>query len=415
MRILHVHGRYYQEGGAETGLRALVEFQQASGHEPGVIYADRPPAQVVNDCPTYFCSPSHGWRSGLRALPEFKSAVADFAPDLVHLHVVQYDISPVVLRWLTKNLPTVMTIHDTLTLCPKPVGGRDRKLSARILPDGTPCTLAMGNACLKAGCLAEMLRSEGAASLATALAEKFWRKCLYRQMDRLLVNSAFTRAELVRNRIPAGRIEVLPVPLHIPPEWSAAAEPHPANPPLLLFVGQLSIVKGAGDFVAMLERLQDMPWQAGMVGAGPERARIEARLRNSGLDRRVGLHGAVARKELAGFYRRASLLVFPTLAPESLGLVGLEAMWFGCPVVAYNVGAIHEWLQDGRNGRLVKPGEITLLANCLRGLLENRPQLASLREQAAKTARQWLSTNRGPATFNELYLNVRKERHADRH
>jgi glycosyltransferase involved in cell wall biosynthesis len=183
----------------------------------------------------------------------------------------------------------------------------------------------------------------------------------------------------------------------------------------LLFVGQLSAIKGAGDFVAALGQIRELPWQASMVGDGPERAGIEAEIKALGLDQRIKLHGYVARKNLAGIYRRASLLVFPTFAPESLGMVGIEAMWFGIPVVAYDVGAIREWLQTGKNGYLVKPGEIRLMADCIRSLLENKPQLESFRLQARNSARHWLDANRVQLSFNELYLNVIEGNHANRH
>lgn len=415
MRILHVHGSYYQEGGAETYLRSLIEAQQADGHEPAILYADKVPPASANTCPVYFCRPSHGLRSGWRVLPEFKKTVTAFSPDLIHLHVVQYNISPVVLRWLAQVCPTVMTVHDTLTLCPKPVMAKTRELTARILPDGTPCTLAMGIACLKTGCLSVLLRNQGLASFAATLVEKLWRRRLCHRIDRLIVNSDFTRSDLVRNHIPATRIDVIPVPLNIPAEWDTAGHAHPAETPHLLFVGQLSTIKGASDFVAALAQINDLPWQAGMVGDGPERPQIETALKTLDLDRRVTLHGYVARKNLADHYRQATMLVFPTFAPESLGLVGIEAMWFGLPVVAYDVGAIREWLQHGKNGYLVNPGEVHLLAERIRSLLGNRPQLERFRHQAAETARQWLAVNRSENSFNELYLKVIEEKHAHRH
>lgn len=407
MRILHVHGSYYREGGAETYLRSLIEAQQACGHEPAILYADRAPAAEHPPCPVYWCPPSHGLRSGMRALPAYRKAVADFVPDLIHLHVVQYQVSPVVLSWLVKVAPTVMTVHDTLTLCPKPVTGQSRVLSARILPDGTPCTQAMGMACLTAGCLTALLRSAGLRTVAVALGEKLWRRRLYRRVNRLVVNSAFTQADLIRNGIPATAIDVLPVPPEIPGEWNASGQEQETLP-RLLFVGQLSLLKGAVDFIAVLRQLEDLPWRASMVGDGPERPRVEAELSAAGLGERVSLHGYVPRKEMARYYRGATALVLPTLAPESLGLVGIEALWFGTPVVAYDVGAIREWLRDGSNGFLCHPGDTAQMASGLRALLTDAPQRQQLRQQAGASARQWLAACSFPTAFNELYRQIRE-------
>lgn len=414
MRILHLHGRYYEEGGAETYLRTLIHSQLQQGHDLAVIFADEVPVTApAGMCETYFCGASHGLRSGMRLLPEFKRVVAGFSPDIIHLHVVQYDISPIILRWLSKTYPTVMTMHDTLTFCLKPVKGKVRSLSARIMPDGSPCTMALGSSCLKAGCLLALLRNEGIRSSVMALLERYWRRHLYRFINKIVVNSQFTKTELIRNHIAQEKIEVFPVPLNIPGTWFRSAKSPPA-PPHLLFVGQLSTVKGAVEFVTVLGQLKGFSWKASMVGEGPDRVTVEKEIIRLGLDNQVELHGYIPRDELAPLYRRASIFVFPTLAPESLGLVGIEAMWFGLPVVAYNVGAIHEWLEDGSNGYLVSPGAIEIMAERIRRLLENKTRYEELSVQAIQSAQKWLDSNHSRSAFNALYVEVTGGENADR-
>ncbi len=415
MRILHVHGRYYAEGGAETYLRSLVKAQLQQGHELAVIYADETPVNGIDTCMAYFCGASHGLRSGMSLLPEFKRVVANFTPDIIHLHVVQYDISPVILRWLIKTHPTVMTMHDTLTFCLKPVKGVTRKLSARILPDGSPCTKSMGSSCLKAGCLMSSLQNEGLRSFVVTLLERFWRRHLYSSINRMIVNSQFTKSELVRNHIVKENIKVIPAPLTIPEQWSRGDSSLSSATPHLLFVGQLSTIKGAREFVAILGQLKDIPWKGSMVGEGPDRVQIEKEIKRLGLDERIELHGYVPRHELASFYRQASILVFPTLAPESLGLVGIEAMWFGLPVVAYDVGAIHEWLQDGGNGYLVSPGANKIMAERIRGLLENKSRYEEFCHQATYSAQKWLDADHSQSGFKDLYVEVTGGGNVDRY
>ncbi len=308
----------------------------------------------------------------------------------------------------------VMTMHDTLTFCLKPVKGKTHELSARILPDGSPCTKAMGSACLKAGCLLSTLQSEGLRSTVVSLVEKFWRRRLYRGIDSIIANSHFTKSELTRNQIAAENVEIIPVPPSIPEQWTARLDSS-VDPPLLLYVGQMSSIKGASEFVAALKQVKGLSWKASMIGDGPDRETIEAEIRQAGLDKQIELHGFVARQDMAAFYRRASILVFPTLAPESWGLVGIEAMWFGLPVIAYDVGAINEWLQDGSNGYLVKPGEIETIAKRIRGLLENKSRYGELRIQAKKSTQRWLNTDHFRSAVNQLYVDVTGGRNADRH
>jgi glycosyltransferase involved in cell wall biosynthesis len=64
------------------------------------------------------------------------------------------------------------------------------------------------------------------------------------------------------------------------------------------------------------------------------------------------------------------MVVIPSLIPEAFGLVGIEAMTFGKPVVAFDSGGIREWLIDGETGFLVKRGDIRGLGDRISQLLK---------------------------------------------
>ncbi len=80
---------------------------------------------------------------------------------------------------------------------------------------------------------------------------------------------------------------------------------------------------------------------------------------------------------MADAYRACHLVVMPSIAPESFGLVGVEAMSFGKPVVAFAAGGITEWLEDGVTGLLADHRDVEHLARQLRRLIVSR----ELREQ----------------------------------
>lgn len=67
-------------------------------------------------------------------------------------------------------------------------------------------------------------------------------------------------------------------------------------------------------------------------------------------------YGVLSREELNQFYQSIDVLLFPTLLEESLGLSPIEAMAFGVPVIASEIGAVSEYVVDGKNGFLVSPG-----------------------------------------------------------
>src|SRR5215472_14084586 len=103
--------------------------------------------------------------------------------------------------------------------------------------------------------------------------------------------------------------------------------------------------------------------------------------------------GALRNEALADLYRSAEALVFPSLLgrrhqQEGMGLVPLEAIACGCPVIASRLPAVTEIVQEGKTGLLFAPGDAAGLASCIDrlladpasaadGLVEARPALAA--------------------------------------
>jgi glycogen synthase len=145
----------------------------------------------------------------------------------------------------------------------------------------------------------------------------------------------------------------------------------------LLSVGRLDERKGIHIAVEALAHLPETA-TLDIVGRGDDR--YEAALRDltsaRGLDGRVRF-GVTDRSALSGRYGEADVLVFPTLWEEPFGLVPVEAMACGTPVVATGTGGSAEFLIDGFNCLLVPPGDPAALAAAVRRLSED----ADLRER----------------------------------
>jgi glycosyltransferase involved in cell wall biosynthesis len=88
-------------------------------------------------------------------------------------------------------------------------------------------------------------------------------------------------------------------------------------------------------------------------------------------------------KEIKSLYQQAAVVVVPSLWPEPFGMVGIEALNHGKPVVAFNVGGVSEWLKHGENGFLVPPKDISRLAAAIETILTN-PGLAHRMGQRAR-------------------------------
>jgi glycosyltransferase involved in cell wall biosynthesis len=134
--------------------------------------------------------------------------------------------------------------------------------------------------------------------------------------------------------------------------------------PMILFVGLDWKRKGGPDLVEAFKLVREKHTEAMLtiVGAEPD-------LHIPGCE----VVGKVPPDALDPYYQQASVFCLPTYL-EPFGIVFIEAMTAHLPIVATRVGAIPDFVEEGRNGFLVEPGDIPGLANALVQLLEN-PEL----------------------------------------
>ncbi len=125
--------------------------------------------------------------------------------------------------------------------------------------------------------------------------------------------------------------------------------------PTLLFVGRPDPLKG-GDLLIQAAGLLQQPADVVMIGGNleddPELERLREAARAQGLADAVRFVGAVPQEELPRYYSAADLMVVPSYY-ESFGLVAVEALACGTPVIATKVGGLQYIVQDGENGFLV--------------------------------------------------------------
>ncbi|KPV50451.1 glycosyl transferase family 1 [Kouleothrix aurantiaca] len=145
---------------------------------------------------------------------------------------------------------------------------------------------------------------------------------------------------------------------------------------VLLSVSRLERNKGYHILAEALARLRpQLPprWRWLLVGQGKERAALEAQVRQLGIAEHVTFVGKLSDNELHSLYEEIDLFVHPTLY-EGSSLVTLEAMIHRKPVVASAAGGIPDKVFDGRNGTLVRPGDVNDLAAKLAAALAARAQ-----------------------------------------
>jgi glycosyltransferase involved in cell wall biosynthesis len=152
--------------------------------------------------------------------------------------------------------------------------------------------------------------------------------------------------------------------------------------PLLLYVGRLGAEKEIERIKPVLEAIPGA--RLAIVGNGPNRAELESHFAGTN----TYFVGYLEGEQLAAAYAVADAFVFPSRT-ETLGLVLLEAMAAGCPVVAARSGGIPDIVTDGKNGYLFDPEDPDGAIVATQKLLADPEANLHLRENARVEAERW--------------------------
>ncbi len=184
--------------------------------------------------------------------------------------------------------------------------------------------------------------------------------------------------------------------------WTAAVGRHTR---FLLFVGRLSKEKNLSFLVDALSELvaAGRDYYLIIVGDGPDRLRVAAQAEKMGLARRVVFTGALIPSQVQQFYRAADVFVFAS-PHETQGLVLLEAMANGLPVVAVDSPASSELTGGGDSGLLV-PADPSQMAAAVRRVAET-PEVSERLGQRGRERAAQFSTTAMTAHLEDFYYEL---------
>ncbi|HRD41260.1 MAG TPA: glycosyltransferase family 1 protein [Prochlorococcaceae cyanobacterium AMR_MDS_5431] len=280
--------------------------------------------------------------------PAVAEVLEKFSPDIVHV------INPAVLGlggiWLAKikNLPLVASYHTHLPKYLEYYGmGILEPLLWELLKAAH--NQALLNLCTSTAMVDELSRK---GIQHTAL----WQRGVDTDLFRPELRSVLMRKKLLNGRSDTGA--------------------------LLLYIGRLSAEKQIERIRPVLEALPDA--RLALVGDGPYRQQLERIFQGTA----TNFVGYLGGEELASAYASADAFLFPS-STETLGLVLLEAMAAGCPVVGANRGGIPDIVTNGINGYLYEPEEENSLTTATQKLLGNNEKRLALREAARQEAERW--------------------------
>ncbi|MGW2720053.1 glycosyltransferase [Streptomyces sp. NPDC001492] len=351
MHILVVHNRYAsaQPSGENRVVDQEVELLRAAGHRVEVFERRSDDIGAMSLLSKVAVPLRVPWNPAVRT--ELAAKLRTERPDVVHVHNVFPLLSPAVLAACADaGVPAVATLHNYTQVCPP----------GTLQRDGRPCTECVGSAlplpAVRHGCY----RGSRLATVPLAISLSANRRRWWSGVERFFCISAAQRHTLVQAGMPAER---LAVKHNFVPDPGATREGDGEH---LLYLGRLAEAKG----VRLLMTAWDELAASGGVGVplviagtGPLEPEVTAWAAGRDDVRHVGLlDTAECQKAVA----RSVAVVAPSTWLEAFGLVVVEAMAAGVPVVAAGHGAFVELVEDGVTGLLHEPGESASLASCIR-------------------------------------------------
>jgi len=145
-----------------------------------------------------------------------------------------------------------------------------------------------------------------------------------------------------------------------------------------------------------------------LIGGGKQDKYLLNMINDYELTDKIIVKGSLSQKELVSYYLQMDVFVFPTLLPESLGLVGLEAMACGVPVIGSKIGGLEGYIKPGYNGTLFEPGNYKELADrILEFVSMNNSQLSQYKRNAINMAHKYDSNKVAKELSDKLHEIVK--------
>ena len=386
MRILLVNDRATPTAGAEISAQLLLDGLRSRGHEarclasraqliPGDSYAD------------YHC---FGTESRLQVLSStynlsarraLIAALDDFRPDIVHVKMFLWQLSPSILR----PLSGYRSIYQAVVykpICPT---------GTKMLPNGEPCRSPPGTVCLRSRCLTPQSWA------ALMLQHRLWRR------NTKAFDTMITTSSAMKERMEAEGLG----PFRIVPNGCHERSPRPSlsDPPAVAYAGRLSAEKGVDTLLRAFERVLGKLREARLriFGDGPLKSQLQDLASGLGIVDRVEFTGSLPTAEMERRLDSAWLQAVPSRWQEPFGMVAIEAMMRGTTVVASDGGGLRDIVRDHQTGLLIPAGDVEAWAAALIGLLDDRARCETMGAIGRQVALEEYSGDRQVERILSIY------------
>ncbi len=404
MKVLQVNKFFHRKGGSEAYLFALIdelgkrkistaEFSMKNPLNRSSRWAEYFVDPIDYDTPDLKRKLAFGAKIiySAEARKKISRLLDAYAPDLVHLHIFQHQISPSILPEIKKRgLPIVYTAHDLKSVCPN----YKMRTRGRVCESCKPCRYyhCLLKKCVKNSYLKSVLNT-------VEMYVHLWMK-YYDAVDLFITPSKFYRDKLVEFRFDPGKV------IHVPNFVDETAfAPKYSHEGYFIYLGRLSEEKGVLTLVDAMGKVKG--GELRIIGTGPLEAEIRERIESRRL-KNVRMLGFRSGEELRTLIRNCMFSVVPSEWYENGSISLLESLAYGKPVIGADIGGIPEHLNHGEDGLVFRSRDSEDLAKKINRLLENPGELVRMGENARKKVETIYSQKAHVDVIIQLYESLLK-------
>lgn len=363
MKILVIHNRYLENGGEDRVVDSEIGMLKDHGNE--VLYYCHSNEEIKNMgilARARFLFRDISWNR--KSYQEIKDLVWKEKPDIAHIHNIFIYLSPSVYFALKEShIPIVQTLHNYRLIC----------LKGTFYAKNRICEDCLSGKLFKA-VFKKCWRGSFLLTFFLARMLKNTRRNIFRDSpDAFIALSGFSRDKFAEAGFPKEKLFVKPNFVDFKPN-----EENREN--YGLFLGRLVDYKGVNTLVRAYNELNS--YYLNIIGDGPMLDEVKKRIRNS---KNIQLLGSFPHEKAMSYLRKAAFVVFPSECYENMPLAIVESLACGIPVIAANLGAMKEIIQDNITGLLFKAGDPNDLAEKIKFLMGNSNLYEKMRLGARKS------------------------------
>lgn len=381
MKILLANKFYYRRGGDCVVTMNLERLLKAHGHEVAV-YAMNYPENEVSEWSKYW--PSNMTKTDALVRPfgsiqvrlGFKRLLDDFKPDVVHLHNIHTQLSPVIAEIAHKNgFRVVWTLHDTKLVCPCYTCMRDGHWCEECIYDSKA---VIRHRCMPGGLVGS--------TIGYLEAKKWNKKRIQKYTDLFLPPSQFMMNSVVEGGYDAGKFRVLCNFIDV----EKVKNPMFEKKDYYVFLGRLNEVKGIR---TLCKAAKLLPYKLIVIGGGELLPELQEQYKESN---NIEFKGQMEWNDFRPIIERARFMVIPSEWSENNPLTVIESQSLGTPVLGARIGGIPELITSTQylspkgagngcaNGMVFESGNVVDLKEKIRMMWSASFDYKTIAENAVK-------------------------------